>query len=151
MFEHRYLSYLLHQINIAVKSRLKAISKRHAKKLTKFNNRQNKTEGQEPKQIPKNVVHNFSSYALSNNELVALSYALDRQIPIRNNWSNITTKFEYFYHTSHIPEVQLSQVKVNLETLVRNIAEKKIPYKHHKTMDNLSKRDGVIILKQGQR
>ena len=85
MFEHRYLSYLLHQINIAVKSRLKAISKRHAKKLTKFNNRQNKTEGQEPKQIPKNVVHNFSSYALSNNELVALSYGLDHQIPICNN------------------------------------------------------------------
>ena len=40
---------LLHQINIAVKSRLNAISKRHAKNLTKFNNRQNKTEGQEPK------------------------------------------------------------------------------------------------------
>ena len=76
---------LLHQISIATKSRLKAISKRHAKKLTKFNNRQNKTEGQEPKRIPKNVVHNFSSYALSNNELVALSYGLDHQIPIRNN------------------------------------------------------------------
>ena len=40
---------LLHQINIAVKSRLKAISKRHTKKLTKFNHRQNETEGQEPK------------------------------------------------------------------------------------------------------
>ena len=36
---------LLHPISIAAKSRLKAISKRHAKKLTKFSNRQNKTEG----------------------------------------------------------------------------------------------------------
>ena len=35
---------LLHQINIAVKSRLKAISKRHAKKLTKFNNRGPRTK-----------------------------------------------------------------------------------------------------------
>ena len=49
----------LHQINIVVKSRLKAIGKRHAKKLAKFNNRQNKTERQEPKPIPKNVAHNF--------------------------------------------------------------------------------------------
>ena len=75
-----------YHINIAVKSRLKAISKRHTKKLTKFNNRQNKTERLEPKRIPKNVVHNFLSYTLSNVELVALSYGLDHQIPIRIQW-----------------------------------------------------------------
>ena len=40
---------LLYQINITLKSRLKALSKRHAKKLPKMNNRQNKTERQEPK------------------------------------------------------------------------------------------------------
>ena len=101
---------LLHQINIAVKSRLKAISKRPAEKLTEFKNRQNKTERQEAKRIPKNVVHNFSSYTLSNDELVALSYGFDHRIPIRNNTSYITTKFEYFYQyllneISHIPEV----------------------------------------------
>ena len=119
---------LLHQINIAVKSRLKAISKRHAKKLTMFNNRQNKAECQDPKRVPKNVAHNFSSYTLSNDELIPLSYGLDHQIPISNNRSNISTEFEYFYQNlvndiSNIPEVQLSQVKLNLETLVRNIAE----------------------------
>ena len=119
---------LLHQINIAVKSRLKAISKRHAKKLTMFNNRQNKAECQDPKRVPKNVAHNFSSYTLSNDELIPLSYGLDHQIPISNNISNISTEFEYFYQNllndiSNIPEVQLSQVKLNLETLVRNIAE----------------------------
>ena len=53
---------LLHQINIAVKSRLKTINKRHAKKLANFYNRRNKTERQEPKRVPKNVAHNFSSY-----------------------------------------------------------------------------------------
>ena len=45
---------LLHQINIAAKSRLKAISKRHAK------NSQSRKERQEPKQIPKNIVDDFS-------------------------------------------------------------------------------------------
>ena len=51
---------LLHKINIAVKSRLKAISKRHAKKLKLFNNRQNKAEHQELKEIPKNVIDLFN-------------------------------------------------------------------------------------------
>ena len=114
---------LLHQISIAAKSRLKAIGKRHAKKLTKFNNRQNKTECQEPKRILKNIVHNFSSDMLASDELVAFSHGLDHQIPIRNNRSNITTEFEYFYqnllnHISHIPEVQLSQIKTNKTSLM---------------------------------
>ena len=103
----------LHQINIVVKSRLKAIGKRHAKKLPKFNNRQNKTERQEPKPIPKNVAHNFSSYTLSNDELVALSYGLDHQIPIRNNRSNITTEFEYFYQNL-LSDVNHIYLKFNL-------------------------------------
>ena len=94
---------LLHKINIAIKSRPKAINKRHDKKLTKFNNRQNKAERQEPKQIPKNIVHNFSLYTPSSGDMVALSYGLDNQILIRNNRSNITSKFEYFYlMTYHI-------------------------------------------------
>ena len=116
---------LLHKINIVVKSRPKAINKRHAKKLTKFNNRQNKTERQEPKQIPKNIVHNFSSYTLSNGDMVALSHGLDHQILIRNNRSNITSEFEYFYlMTYHIYlKFNLVREKLNLETLVRNIAE----------------------------
>ena len=144
---------LLHQISIAAKSRLKAIGKRHAKKLTKFNNRQNKTECQEPKRILKNIVHNFSSDMLASDELVAFSHGLDHQIPIRNNRSNITTEFEYFYqnllnHISHIPEVQLSQVKAKLRDACEKYCRIKISYKHRKTIGNLSKRNDVIILKQ---
>ena len=117
---------LLHQVNIAVQSRLKAMSKRHAKKLTNFNNRQNKTERYEPKRIPKIVLYKSSSHTLSNDELVALSYGLDHQITIHNNRSNIATEFEYFFQNllndiSHIPELQLSQVKTKL----RDACEKK--------------------------
>ena len=64
--------------------------------MTKFNNRQNRTERQEPKWVTKKVVHNFSLYTLFNDELVALSRGLDCQIFIRNNRNNITTEFEYF-------------------------------------------------------
>ena len=49
---------------------------------------------------------------------------------------------------SHIPEVQLSQVKTKLRDACEKYCRIKIPYKHHKTIENLSKRDDVIILKQ---
>ena len=85
--------------------------------------------------------------------MVALSYGLDHQIPIRNNRSNITTAFEYFYQhllndISHIPEVQLNQLKTKLRDACEKYCRKKIPYKHHKTIENVSKKDDVIILKQ---
>ena len=92
-------------------------------------------------------------YRLSNDELVALSYGLDHQIPIRNNRSNITTEFEYFYQNllndiSHIPEVNVRQAKTKLRDACEKYCRIKIPYKHRKTIENLSKRDDVIILKQ---
>ena len=90
---------------------------------------------------------------LSNDELVALSYRLDHQIPIRNNRSNITTEFKYFYQDllneiSHVPDVQLCQVKIKLRDACEKYCRMEIPYKHRKTIENLSKRDDVIILKQ---
>ena len=143
---------LLHQINIAVKSRLKAMSKRHAKKLTKFYSTQNKTERQESKWIQKNVVHNFSSYTLPNGALFALSHSLHHEIRIHKNRNNITTEFEYFHQNSlndvsHIPEVQLGQVKTKLRDACEKYCSIKIPYKHRKTIKKVWKRD-VIILKQ---
>ena len=48
---------------------------------------------------------------------------------------------------SHIPEVQLRQVKTKLRDACEKYIRIKIPYKHRKTAENLSKRDDVIILK----
>ena len=92
-------------------------------------------------------------YTLSNDKLVALSYGLDHQIPIRSNRNNITTEFEYFYQNllndiSHIPEVQLRQVKTKLRDACEKYCRMKIPFKHRKTIETLSKRDDVITLKQ---
>ena len=85
--------------------------------------------------------------------MIAFSDGLDHQIPIRNNRSNISTEFKYFYQNllndiSHIPEVQLSQVKTKLRDACEKYCRMKIRYKHRKTIKNLSKRDVIIILKQ---
>ena len=96
---------------------------------------------------------NFLSHTLSNVELVALSYGLDHQIPIRNNRNNIATEFGHFYqnlliYISHIPEVQIRQGKTKLRDASKKYCRMKIPYQDRKTIENLSKRNDVIILKQ---
>ena len=53
-----------------------------------------------------------------------------------------------FIDISHIPEVQLSHVKTKLRDACEKHCRIKMPYKHRKTIENLSKRDDVIILKQ---
>ena len=82
--------------------------------------------------------------------MVALSYGLDHKIPICNNRNNTRIEFEYFYQNllneiSHIPEVQLRKVKTKLRDSCEKHCRIKVPYKHRKNIENLSKRDDVII------
>ena len=85
--------------------------------------------------------------------MVAVSYGLDHQIPIRNNRNNIATEFEYFYQNllndmSHIPKVQLRQVKTKLRDACEKYCRMKIPYKHrndptkHRTMTLRRRQNG---------
>ena len=64
---------VIHQVNIAIKSKVKSISRRHQKKLIKFRNRQTTPEKiSENKYMKKHTVHNFSLYQLSEEEYKAL-------------------------------------------------------------------------------
>ena len=61
------------------------------------------------KVLLKSIVHNFSSYSLTQGEQEALSYASDHHIQTNINRNNIKTEFESFfqnllYHLSDMPE-----------------------------------------------
>ena len=71
---------LLHRINLAVKSRIKSIAKRYEKKLSKFRKRQQMSDIKSCIQVSKNAKHNFSSYTLSDDEIMALNYGLDEHV-----------------------------------------------------------------------
>ena len=65
----------------------------------------------------KDMVHNFSSYTLTEEEMIALTYRLDHHIPTNINKNAIFTEFEQFFQNllrdiSHIPENELSRIKV---------------------------------------
>ena len=65
---------LKHQINKTIGSRRIAISSCHKKKLEKFRERQLKLKQQNEEKIKRQIIHNFSSYVLSHEECIALSY-----------------------------------------------------------------------------
>ena len=94
-----YTTYtpLLHRINVAVKSRIKSIAKRHEKKLSQFRKRQQKSDIKSRIQVSKNTIHNFSSYTLPDNEIMALNSGLHQHIPCMVNYDSINTEFELFY------------------------------------------------------
>ena len=74
---------------------------------------------------------------------------LDHQIFICSKRNNITTEFEYFFQNlvnniSHIPEVQLWQVKTKLRDSCEINSRIKIPYKHRKTIEIYEK--GIMLL-----
>ena len=86
------------------------MSKCHLKKLDKFwkgkGLMRNETKCS---MYIKHAAHNFSSYALSDEEYRELSYGLDHHIPTPCNFNAVETGFELFYQNilsniSQIPE-----------------------------------------------
>ena len=62
------------------------------------------------------IIHSYSSYTLSNEQCVALSFGLDTHIPVKANKHAIYTEFEVFYQSllkdiSDIPVNELRQIK----------------------------------------
>ena len=62
------------------------------------------------------IVHNGSTYSLSNEQYIALPYGLDTHIPSRANANIIYTEIEVFYQgllndVGHIPEIELQLIK----------------------------------------
>ena len=130
------LNTILHQIRVAVKSRLKNISKRHENKLFNLHKQQqfNQRNNEKGNNYIKSTVHNFSSYQLSDDELTALSCGLDRHIPNKLNRNRIHTEFEQFYQNSikdisHIPDDNLTHLKTKLRSTCERYRKIHISYK----------------------
>ena len=143
---------LIHQINKAIGSRRIAFSSRHKKKLEKFWRRQHKPKQENEEKIKRQIIRNFSSYVLSHEEYIALSYGLDTHIPSNANTNKIYTEFEMFYQNllkiiSNIPETKLQQIKTKLLSTCDKYAKIKVLYKHRKIVNELSKRNDIVILK----
>ena len=73
-------SVLFHKINIAIKSRSIAISHKNKTFFLDLQHKQHKCYNSNISYTPKEIVHNFSSYVLSQKEHDALSYGLEHRV-----------------------------------------------------------------------
>ena len=146
-------STLIHKINIAVRSRSNAVSKRHDKKLFNLRKQEYQRSLNDEEKQSKNIIHNFSSYSLTKEEVEALSYELDQHIPNYTHRNTINTEFGLFFQNvlndiSNIPEETLTNIKTKLLSSCEKCDNKKTPYKYKKVISNLSKNSSIIVLKQ---
>ena len=105
-------SALLRKINIAIKSRSIAIYPKNKRKTLNLQHKQQKCHKINISYTPKEVVHNFSSYALSREEHDALSHGLEHHIPSKVTRNSVSTEFESFHHRllhniSTVPEEKI--------------------------------------------
>ena len=126
--------------------------KTHHKKMEVLKRTQNKIKN--IRNCPtENIIHNFSSYALSEEEKRALSFSLDENIPTKLNENKIKTEFESFnwqllQHTKHLSQQKQDQLKSNIRRTCEYCARTKSSYKYKKIIGNLSNNKNIIILKQ---
>ena len=150
----RLYNTLIHQVNIAIKSQFKSIRLRHNKKLIKFRKSQQKyIKSPTQTELVRNIVHSVSSYALSNEELTALSYGLDHHIPMKANRNAVSTEFEHFFQNllkdiSNIPERELAQIKTKLRNSCEKYCNVKVSKHQRNAINNLMKRNNNVIMKQ---
>ena len=125
---------------------------RHHRKLEKFRFRQNKHTSDNQNNFQSCIVHNFSSYSLSQAEINALSFGLDQHIPTNINRNSIQTKFESFYQRlvidmPNIPENELQQAQTKLRNTCERYCNIKVSYKQRQIIKSLSQKEGITIMK----
>ena len=116
------------------------------------NQTKSKNSGQD-KSLPP-VIHNFSTYILSDKEVRVLSKTLDHYIPSTNDKSKRTkVEFERFYNNilSRATKLDIEQ-KLQLKTSFLNTFNKfskvKVSNDNKKVIENLYKNDKIAILRQ---
>ena len=73
-------SVLLNKISTAIRSRMKVIKLCHNKKIRNLCKKHG-IDKLSYNKIPKNIIHNFSTYDLTKDKMRALSYGLDQHVP----------------------------------------------------------------------
>ena len=145
---------ILHQINKAIKSKIKVVSARHLKKLEKLRLRQNNVSPRKNNLVYlKHTICNMSSYQLTHEEERALPYGLDHHIPSKTSPNLIYTEFEsYFQSIKHkitnLPETQISHLKTKLRNACEQYNNTNAPYTERQIINKLKKNQNIMLLRQ---
>ena len=116
-----------------------AISCKHKKKILNLKHKQQKCYNSNISYTPKEVVHNFSSHVLSQEEHDALSHGLEHHIPSKVTRNSVNTEFESFYQSllrdiSTIPEERIARIKTQLRSKCEKYYNVKIPFRYQQAI-----------------
>ena len=127
-----YVTYVVfyHNINKVISKKRTDWMKTHHKKIENLKRTQNKINNIRNRPA-ENIIHNFSSYALSEEEKRALSFSFDENIPTKLNENKIQTEFESLYwqlpqHPKHLSQQEQDQLKRKIRRTCENYARKYI-------------------------
>ena len=78
---------------------------------------------------------------------------MNRHVPTKINTNNIKTEFESFFyhiqkHTKNLDQELQDELKTKIRRTCENYSKLKVPYKHQKIIDKLSRNTDIIILRQ---
>ena len=145
---------LLHQINKAIKSKIKAVSARHLKKLKNLRLRQNNVSPRKNNLVYlKHTICNMSSYHLTHEEERALSHSLDHHIPSKTDPNLIYTEFETYCQSirrkvTNLPGIQTLHLKTKLRNACEQYNNINVPYKKREIINKLKKNQNIMLLRQ---
>ena len=142
---------VIHQVNIAIKSKVKYIWRRHQKKLINFRNRQTTEEKFSENKNMKHNVHNFFSYQLSEEEYKVLSYGLDYHVSSKTKNNVINTEFEKFYqiilsNISHTFDDQVAVLKKRMPNTCHKYIRTNVSYRYTQIIRTLSNNEEIKVL-----
>ena len=148
--EYKAIQYRLRS---NVSKRIKKWKALQSKKLENLRKKETRNkDAQETNRLP-NIVHNFSSYQLSNEEQKALSYGLDHYIPERIDKRRLEVEFENLYQNilwsaDKIGEEEKLNLKTKFLNCFKNYNTIKTPYEYREIVKKLSDNQDIFLLKQ---
>ena len=83
-------------VNKEIRRKKQTWRKTHDKKLKSLFNKEE--ESRQQRKVPRNIVHNFSSYTLTPEETHILTYGLDHHIEAKMDSNDIKTEFEAMFY-----------------------------------------------------
>ena len=142
-----------YRIKNSVRNEVRKWKTTQEKKLEKLRDNAPQFRRQIPDIQVKNIIHNFSSYVLSQQEEKALARGLDEYIPAKFDQRRIEVEFELFYqnvlpHTRNMTPENKTELKSKFLNTFRNYSSIKEPYKYKEIVKRLADNKDICLLKQ---
>ena len=144
---------LRYQIRSVIDTKRKKWESVHQRKLLALREANTLKRKPDAPRIRPGIIHNFSSYVLSDREVEVLSYSLDHYVPGRENGKRTQVEFERFFqeilpYTMHLPAEEKDDLKLKFLRTYNKYSKVKVPNEDKEVLERLYKNKEILILRQ---